>query len=147
MDNRPYPDTSNSSGKSSCHGIPTVPLAAACIGIPNSSFSLKISDLEDKILKHLEFQWQIPDNLVNKIIKEEQMTETVASNSKIRQWIIGLVIIAVILGAFLAYQSGFLGLGNSCSSLKRGYDKAAAVEDYTKVSEYFIKMSAKGCEF
>lgn len=75
------------------------------------------------------------------------MADTLASNSKIRQWIIGLVIIAVILGAFLAYQSGFLGLGNSCAALKRGYDMAAAVEDYPKVSEYFSKMSAKGCEF
>jgi len=75
------------------------------------------------------------------------MAETVASSSKIRQWIIGLVIIAVIMGVFLAYQSGFLGLGNSCAALKRGYDQAAAVEDYPKVSEYFSKMSAKGCEF
>jgi hypothetical protein len=75
------------------------------------------------------------------------MANAMGSSVKIRQWIVVLVIIAILLGAFLAYQSGFLGIGNSCAALKRGYDKAAVVEDYPKVSEYFTKMSAKGCDF
>jgi UPF0716 family protein affecting phage T7 exclusion len=75
------------------------------------------------------------------------VANSVGSSSKIRQWILILVIVAVVLGAFLAYQTGFLGLGNSCAALKQGYEKAAAVENYPKVSEYFTKMSAKGCDF
>lgn len=75
------------------------------------------------------------------------MANSVGSSSKIRWLFLILVIVAVLLGAFLAFQSGVLGLGNSCAALKRGYDKAAEVEDYPKVSEYFTKMSDKGCEF
>lgn len=75
------------------------------------------------------------------------MANLAKSSSRIQLWILILVIVAVVLGAYLAYQSGVLGLGDSCVALKRGYDKAAAVEDYPKVSEYFTKMSAKGCEF
>lgn len=66
---------------------------------------------------------------------------------KSNRMVLALMILIVLAVAFFVYQSGILGIGNSCAALKRGYDKAAEVEDYPLVSEYFSKLSAKGCEF
>jgi len=55
--NRLYPDASNSSGMISCLGIHTIPLAAACFGVPGPSIFLQISIPNGKILKiSLDFQ-------------------------------------------------------------------------------------------
>lgn len=56
-----------------------------------------------------------------------------------------LVLVALVLG-FLLYQSGFIGGGNTCSSLRKGYERASAKEDYGKVSEYYSKMAELGCD-
>jgi hypothetical protein len=56
-----------------------------------------------------------------------------------------LIFVALFCG-YLLFQSGILGGGNSCSSLRSGYESAKEVEDYGKVSEYYQKMNDLGCK-
>ena len=49
MYNLTYPDTSNSSGTSSCHGTPTILLAAACFIAINALLAFKSINLKSKI--------------------------------------------------------------------------------------------------
>ena len=57
-----------------------------------------------------------------------------------------LIVIALIIGYFL-YQSGSLGIGNSCNALRNRYENAKEVEDYAEVSKYYQKMNDSDCEF
>ena len=66
-------------------------------------------------------------------------------NSK-RVFVIIIILSALILGFFL-YQSGSLGIGNSCNAVRNRYEKAKDVEDYPEVSFYYQKMNELGCEF
>jgi hypothetical protein len=67
------------------------------------------------------------------------------SNSR-RVFVIIIILTALFLGFFL-YQSGSLGIGNSCNAVRNRYEKAKEVEDYAEVSLYYQKMNELGCEF
>jgi len=67
------------------------------------------------------------------------------SNSK-RLLLTILLLSALILG-YLLYQSGNLGIGNSCNAIRSRYEKAKETEDYGDVSKYYQQMNEQGCEF
>jgi hypothetical protein len=75
------------------------------------------------------------------------MPEKSNSKKKFNPIIWFLLLLVIALAAYLVLQSGILGGGTSCESLLKEYKNAAAVEDYPKVSEYFKKLSEKGCKF
>ena len=71
------------------------------------------------------------------------------SNAKKKFTVVLLILLVLVLalGGYLIYKSGALGGETSCEALLKGYQKAASVEDYPKVSEYFSKLTQKGCDF
>jgi hypothetical protein len=74
------------------------------------------------------------------------MPKSDTSRPKLKIVIISVVILAIVVGGFLAFNAGLLG-GESCAALVRKYEKASKVEDYPTVTETFSKLSEKGCDF
>ena len=74
------------------------------------------------------------------------MPNTDKAKSKLKIVIISVLILAIVVGGFLAFNAGLLG-GESCAALVRKYEKASKVEDYPTVTETFSKLSEKGCDF
>jgi hypothetical protein len=66
--------------------------------------------------------------------------------TNLRLIVIVLIILAVFVGAYLIYRQTSSGGAETCDSLRIKYESAKAVEDYSKVSEYFSKMNAMGCK-
>jgi hypothetical protein len=66
------------------------------------------------------------------------------SNSRLVIFII--LILVVFIGGVLIYKSTAGGGAETCDSLRTQYESAKAVENYSKVSEYFSKMNELGCK-
>lgn len=75
------------------------------------------------------------------------MSEKSGSKKKLNPIILILLVLVLAVAVYLVYQSSISSKGSSCEALLKGYNDAKTVEDYPKVSEYFKKLSEKGCKF